>query len=180
MAAKDKLNILEVKNRKAPGRLGDGAGLYLHIAKGGSKSWVLAWKGAQWVTETNKSGRQELGLGGFPTVSLSDARLLRDEYKKLIKQGIHPRQAINAQKQEQEEKQRTLEVNTFGAVAARYLDLKEDGFRNQKHIAQWRKSVIDPHGYCAAIIHKPVAEINQDDVLTVCLLYTSPSPRDRG
>ena len=108
-----------------------------------------------------------MGIGSFPTVSLSDARLLRDEYKKLIKQGIHPRQALNAQKQEQEEKQRSLEVNTFGAVAVQYLDLKQTGFRNQKHIWQWRRSVIDRDGFCSSIIDKPIAEIDQDDVLSV-------------
>ena len=167
MAAKNKLNILEVRNRKEPGRLGDGGGLYLNVARGGSKSWVLAWKSTKWITATNKSGRQEIGLGGFPAVSLSEARALRDEYQQLIKKGIHPREVIKAEKAKKEKEEKALQVNTFGAVAAQYLDLKRDGFRNQKHIAQWHKSVVDPDGYCAAIIHKPVAEIDQDDVLAV-------------
>jgi hypothetical protein len=35
-----RLTAVKVKNLKLPGRHGDGGGLYLNIAPGGSKSWI--------------------------------------------------------------------------------------------------------------------------------------------
>jgi len=39
----NQLTAAFVKTAK-PGRHGDGAGLYLEVAKGGGKSWVFIWK----------------------------------------------------------------------------------------------------------------------------------------
>jgi hypothetical protein len=36
-----KLTALDVKNLTKPGRHADGDGLYLNVAKGGSKSWIF-------------------------------------------------------------------------------------------------------------------------------------------
>jgi Arm DNA-binding domain len=49
------------------GLINDGAGLYLQIGKGGSKSWVFRYAG--------KDGRKhDHGLGPFHTIGLSEAR----------------------------------------------------------------------------------------------------------
>lgn len=68
-----KLTALEVKNLRLPGRYGDGGGLYLRVAPGGSKQWV------QRVVVDGT--RRDLGLGGYPAVSLSEARKLAAENK---------------------------------------------------------------------------------------------------
>ncbi|THT96073.1 DUF4102 domain-containing protein, partial [Lampropedia puyangensis] len=41
--ARDRLTALAVKNTKEPGMYHDGAGLYLQVAKGGSKTWILRY-----------------------------------------------------------------------------------------------------------------------------------------
>ena len=61
-----KLTATEVKGLKEPGKYGDGGGLYLRVAPGGSKQWI------QRITVDGK--RQDLGLGGFPAVTLPEAR----------------------------------------------------------------------------------------------------------
>ena len=61
-----KLTANQVKAIKEPGRYGDGLGLYLSVAPGGSKNWV------QRISIDGK--RRDLGLGGYPTVSLAEAR----------------------------------------------------------------------------------------------------------
>ena len=60
----------------------DGAGLWFIKRPDG---------GAQWMLRVSLSGkRREMGLGGFPSVSLKEARVLAADYRKLAKQGIDP------------------------------------------------------------------------------------------
>jgi hypothetical protein len=63
----NQLTAALVKTAK-PGRHGDGAGLYLEVAKGGGKSWVFMWK--------RNGRRRALGLGSARTISLVKAREL--------------------------------------------------------------------------------------------------------
>ena len=60
------LKAVEARAITKPGRYSDGGGLYLVVAKGGTKSWVLR------ITIAGKS--TDKGLGGFPAVSLQQAR----------------------------------------------------------------------------------------------------------
>ena len=60
------LSVGKLKALANPGRHGDGDGLYLNIAKGGSKSWILR--------AVIDDKRRDLGLGGYPKVSLAEAR----------------------------------------------------------------------------------------------------------
>ena len=65
-----------------PGRHGDGNGLYLVVKPSGSKSWVL---------RTVVRGRRcDIGLGGFPLVSLAEARAAAFEGRKLARAGGDP------------------------------------------------------------------------------------------
>jgi Arm domain-containing DNA-binding protein len=47
MAVTGKLKALNVAREKRPGTYGDGGGLYLQVAKGGSKSWIFRF----WVAQ---------------------------------------------------------------------------------------------------------------------------------
>ena len=65
-----------------PGRHGDGNGLYLVVKDSGAKSWVL---------RTVVRGRRcDIGLGGFPLVSLAEARAAAFEGRKLARAGGDP------------------------------------------------------------------------------------------
>jgi hypothetical protein len=77
--ASEKLTALKVSRARGPGLLNDGKGLYLRIAAGGSRSWVLRFMLA---------GRaREMGLGSLVDVSLAEAREFGRESRKLCKQG---------------------------------------------------------------------------------------------
>lgn len=67
---------------KALHAVGGVAGLYLQISQGGGKSWILR-------TVVGKS-RRDIGLGGFPSVSLSQAREKAREARDKIERGIDP------------------------------------------------------------------------------------------
>ncbi|SUC32969.1 Putative prophage CPS-53 integrase [Providencia rettgeri] len=61
-------------------KLTDGAGLHLLVHTNGSKYWRLRYR--------HLGKEKTLALGLYPGVSLSEARLKRDEARKLIADGI--------------------------------------------------------------------------------------------
>jgi len=80
-----KLTDLKCKNAKPldkPYKLSDGEGMYLDVRTNGSKYWRLKYR-------YNKKEKL-LALGVYPETSLSEARELKIEARKLIKQGIDP------------------------------------------------------------------------------------------
>ena len=60
------LGVGKIKSLSNPGRYPDGDGLYLNIAKGGSRSWILR--------AVIEGKRRDIGLGGYPKVPLAEAR----------------------------------------------------------------------------------------------------------
>ena len=76
------LTHAKVKALETPGRHGDGGGLYLNVAKGGSKSWV------QRIAIDGR--RRDVGLGGFPAVSLAKARERASQNRDAIADGRDP------------------------------------------------------------------------------------------
>ena len=78
----NQLTAAFVKTAK-PGRHGDGAGLYLEVAKGGGKSWVFMWK--------RNGRRRAMGLGSaLRGISLVKARELAKKAAEAIADGIDP------------------------------------------------------------------------------------------
>lgn len=63
-------------------KLFDSGGLYLFVAKTGSKSWRLKYRFAK--------KEKVLTIGPYPLVSLKEAREAGDEAKKLLAKGIDP------------------------------------------------------------------------------------------
>jgi len=123
------LQALDVKRLKTPGlhAVGGVAGLALQIAPGGSTSWVLR------VMVGDK--RREMGLGGYPDVTLAGAREAARIARAKIKEGIDPidsarsaRSALAAS--------RAKEV-TFKQCGAAYIEAHEPSWKNAKHGAQW-------------------------------------------
>lgn len=75
--------IKSAKPREKEYKLADGNGLYIHIMPNGSKLWRMRY------TLDGKSSTKSLGK--YPTVSLKDARIKRDEYKTMVVSGDKPR-----------------------------------------------------------------------------------------
>jgi integrase len=139
------LNARKVETAK-PGKYGDGANLYLVVSKTGARKWVLRF--------TSRGKPKEMGLGSAASVSLADARDRAAIARRKISQGINPI----------EERKRDSGIPTFGEVADDVCQSLSEGFRNEKHKAQWKSTL---ESYAAPLRAKPVDTIGTDDVLAV-------------
>ena len=77
-----KLTDVKIRQLRLPGRYGDGMGLYLNVAAGGSKSWV------QRIVIDGR--RRDLGLGGYPTITLAKAREQAIINRRMVSEGQPP------------------------------------------------------------------------------------------
>ena len=105
-----------------PGRYFDGLGLSLLVTPTGGRCWI------QRLTIAGRV--RELGLGGYPVVTLAQAREQALANKRLARQGGDPL----AEK-------RKKAVPTFAEAAAQVLALHRPGWRNAKHAAQWETTL---------------------------------------
>ena len=125
------LSAMAVKAATTPGYYFDGNGLYLQVANGGSKSWVLRYA-------VNKRQR-EMGLGSLVTFTLAEARDRATKYRQMIADGLDPiderRNALLIK--------RMAEANiiTFAAAAEKYIAANKSSWRNDKHQDQWRNTL---------------------------------------
>jgi len=108
-----------VRAAKTPGRYFDGQGLFLMVQPSGAKSWV------QRVTVRGR--RQELGLGGYPVVTLQMAREAALTNRREIRKGQNPKA----------NRQRARGVPTFAEAARKVYELRRPGWRSAKHAGQW-------------------------------------------
>lgn len=154
---RNNLTAKAVDALKEPGRHSDGGGLYLAIDGEGSS------QRRRWLYLFNWNGkRREMGLGGFPAVSLKEARDARDKAEADLRAGNSPIEARDARKAVQ--LAGPTKTPAFGEMADNLIASKESEWRNDKHRAQW---VMTLERYCAPIRKKPVNEIGVDDVLLV-------------
>ena len=101
----------------------DGAGLWFIKRADG---------GAQWMLRVSLGGkRREMGLGGFPDVSLKEARELATDYRKMAKQGIDPIKARMRQRREALRPKSNLITIAEAAYEAKKAELKNDGINER-------------------------------------------------
>ena len=150
------LTVDRVNKLKAPGRYGDGGGLYLNIAPAGTKSWV------QRIMIDGK--RLDKGLGGFPSVSLSTARKIADSNRVKVKSGENP-WAIAGRVNGAAAQPAVRSVPTFEQAARRFYEASLPTWRSAKHAAVWVQS-LELHVF-PAIGSIPVDELTRADVLGV-------------
>ena len=122
-------SALDVKRLYKPGRHAVGVvpGLLLVVKDSGARSWVLR------VVIGNK--RRNIGLGGYPEVSLAKARKRARDAKELIEQGIDPveqKKSIRAALRASQNGRMT-----FAEAVKKCHEKKVSEFRNQKHSKQW-------------------------------------------
>lgn len=158
MARKAKeLGALEVGRINTPGLhfVGGVAGLALQVTNSGARSWILR------VMVGGK--RREMGLGGFPDVTLAGAREAARIARAKIKDGIDPvedakakRSALYAQR---------AAAMTFSEAAKAYIAVKESEWKNAKHGDQWRNTLAT---YAESVIGNVfVRDIEQSHVMRV-------------
>jgi integrase len=160
-----KLTAKKVEHLSRRGLYPDGGGLYLQVAKGGSKSWLFRYK---------VYGRTHWhGLGSLRDVSLEEARDKATDARKVRRDGRDPIQA----KREAEAAARVeaAKAITFGAAAKRFIKANRAGWKNSKHADQWQMTLlgIDPSGkpakndYCKTIRDLPISAIDTTLVLRI-------------
>ena len=126
-----KLTRKQVSELSVPGRYGDGNGLYLLVQPGGTKSWVLRMQQAGFRTDR--------GLGGYPAVTLAEARNLAEEMRvKVRKAGHAPRK--DRQPVEAPRGASTWSNSpTFEQVARRFHETNAGagGWTSDKNVSAW-------------------------------------------
>lgn len=103
------IQINAAKPREKAWTLSDSQSLYLVIQPNGSKLWRFNYRFLD--------KQKKLHLGGWPTISLADARVRRDEAKKKIAEGIDPA----LEKKRARIAAKYAAANTFEAVAEEWL-----------------------------------------------------------
>ena len=140
------LTVLKARSNLEPGMYGDGGTLFLRVFPGGSKSWV------QRLTINGK--RTDIGLGGFPLVTLAEAREVAFENRRLARRGGDPL----ADK-------RRARVPTFREAARRTHEANLSRWRNGKHTVSWMQT-LERHAM-PRLGAMPVDTIGREDVLAV-------------
>ncbi len=158
----EELNALDVKRLTHPGgkrnvlcSVGGVPGLYLQLTPNGGRSWVLRVKVG--------TLRRDLGLGGFPGVTLSQARDKAREARAKIDRGIDPVEERKATKAALVAAQRR--GLTFADAVDKALAAKLDAFKNAKHRQQWENTLAT---YATPDLGKMlVQDITTQDVVRV-------------
>lgn len=123
------LGALQVSRLTTEGRyaVGGVAGLHLWVKASGMRSWVLrVMVGDQ---------RKDIGLGGFPDVTLAGARESARRARDQILQGINP---IEQRKQARALLMaQSATAKTFEQCTLAYIEARGEEWRNPKHRQQW-------------------------------------------
>ena len=146
------LKANSVRELTKPGRYGDRQGLYLNIAPGGTKSWVMR------ATRNGKRGAW--GLGGYPAVSLQAARVKAELYRGLLAEGRNPWD--KAERGRMERAQDLDRIPTFKEAACKVHAAKLPGFSSAKHGRNWIQ-MLERH-VLPVFGDTPVDEIRQREV----------------
>ena len=134
-----------VRNVSRAGRYCDGQGLYLDVRPSGSRGWIQRL--------TIRGRRTELGLGGFPLVSLKEAREKAFANRKLAREGGDPLS----------EKRRVESTPTFADATRQVWNQLRPGWRSPQHAQLWLSSL---ERYAVPRIGKmPISEVTSADVI---------------
>lgn len=106
-------------------------GLALQVLPTGGRTWVLRVKVGD--------KRRDMGLGGFPGVTLSGARDAAREARAKVKQGIDPIEEARACLSRLKATQAA--ALTFKQCAEKYIEAQEAKWTNPKSPQQWRNTL---------------------------------------
>lgn len=127
------LASIEVQRLTTPGLhfVGEVSGLAMHVSGTGARSWILRCSIA--------GKRRDMGLGGYPDVTLADARRRARELREQIDNGLDPigqrreaRAALLAAR---------VKMMTFDECADAYISAHTESWGNAKHRQQWRNTL---------------------------------------
>ena len=166
--ARNKLSVARIKSINVVGRHSDGAGLYLRVSPGLTKSWSYRWKRKEGVGPARKDKVYEYGLGSFPAVSLAVARKKAVKCREAVAAGKHPRDVFDPPS-----------THTFADVAREYMRLRNVSSQHPDNVAQWNHLI---ESRTEAWAGKDVAAITVEDVLAIIapIWQTTPEAARRA
>lgn len=122
---------------------------------------IISLKSRSWVLRLRINGkRREFGLGGYPDISLADARLKAQKIKLDLSNGI------DVVKERQDRRQAAkFAAATFMQCSKQLIEDKAAEWRNDKHKQQWERTL---EAYAYPVIGKrPMNTIEVAHVLEV-------------
>ncbi|MDR1460466.1 MAG: Arm DNA-binding domain-containing protein [Campylobacteraceae bacterium] len=141
------LTDTQIKNAKTKNKnykLFDGGGMFLLIKISGKKYWRLNY--------TYNGKQQTMSLGIYPQTSLQEARIKRDEYKKILSLGDNP--SI--------QKKRSTDIKTVKQAVIEWYELNKERFSDsyKKNISIFINRRIIP-----SIGEMPITKVIAADVI---------------
>jgi integrase len=139
----------------SPGMHCDGGGLYLRVkpneaGDGINRSWLYRYRMPK--PDGKPAGKlRDHGLGALPDITLSKARELAARCRQQRRDGLDPIETKKARSV-------PAVLMTFDEAAARFIESREDTWRNAKHGEQWRRTLND---FASPVIGKvPVRDVD--------------------
>ena len=144
--------VRNARPRATAYKLADGLGLALLVEPSGAKLWRFRFRYA---------GKESMmSFGGWPEVSIADARRQRDDARAKLREGVSPSAAKRQARIEREVSSR----NTFGAVAEDWIEANRNEWL-ESHVARIQSSLS--RDILPALGKRPIAEITAAEVLAV-------------
>lgn len=146
------LTALAIRNAKPGDKpLRDGGGLYLLIQAGGRHLWRFDYR--------HQGKRKTLSFGVYPDTGLADARVKREEARKLVAAGIDPGEQRKATKAAGIERS----ANSFEVVAREWFAKQKPGWVDghaNKVLLRLENDLFPWLG------KRPIADVTAKDLLT--------------
>ena len=143
-----KLTAALVRKVAVPGKYYDHNGLFLRVRKGGSKQWV------QRITVRGRS--VEMGLGGWPLVSLEEAREEAFENRRTARRGGDPLAL-----------KRDMRIPTFADALEKVIAMHKGAWRDERTEKIWR-SMMEVYAL-PRLGRMPVDAVATGDVLAILM-----------
>ena len=157
------MEIRRAKSAEKAYRLSDGGGMYLWVTPSGGKLWRWAY--------LYERKEKLMALGKYPVVSLSTARELQLNGKKLLASGVDPM----AERKLAKTAERATTENSFASVAARWLEHWQDG-KSPRHVDTVRRRIAaDVFPVLGA---RPIGEIEAPELVAMVKAIQSRGARD--
>lgn len=160
------LSAIQIKRITTQGlhSVGGIPGLCLQVSKTGARSWILR------VVIGTK--RRDIGLGGYPAVTLAKVREKARDFREQISEGRDP--ILERQEKKQALKKAQLAGLCFADAAKLCHAVKAKEFRNEKHSRQWL-STLEKYAF-PVLGDLAVADIDKLEVLAVLEPIWSAKP----
>ena len=147
--------IKNAKPKEKDYKLFDGRGLYLLVTKSGGKRWRLKFQ---------YDGKEKvIALGVYPDISLANARMLREQYRAEIANGINPAEERKAKKQKVKANI-AKKANSLNSIKDKFFTHIE-GELSSKYFSKLKRYY--EYNVEKVIGSKPITDITRADILSI-------------